>query len=300
MTTPTADQDGNTSANLPHLSVGDTLPEHSVVAFNYAHDSDNKIHDDQVAKDFGFGGGLVPGVADYAYMTQPLVHELGSTWLERGWADVRFRSPVYEDDTVRACARVTGTDPLELALELHDSGGVVCAAGTGGVLSSTDLESLSVEHLDYPRSPLPPYDERPAATLEHLHEGFAMGSLPIEPLDRVDREALLDKYRDPLELYRRDDAPVHPAFIPDAANSLLTSNVELGPWIHTGSRVQHVRGVSAGAQMELRGTVAASYERKGHDVVELQLGLFTRDDEVVALIRHTAIIRVARRDHSLG
>jgi len=33
-----------------------------VEAFNTAKASENKIHDDAVARRFGFGGGLVPGV----------------------------------------------------------------------------------------------------------------------------------------------------------------------------------------------------------------------------------------------
>ena len=39
-----------------------------VEAFNTAKASENKIHDDAVARRFGFGGGLVPGVDVYAYM----------------------------------------------------------------------------------------------------------------------------------------------------------------------------------------------------------------------------------------
>lgn len=295
MTTHSPNSAAQKSAATPELSVGESLPDHSVVAFNYAHDSDNKIHDDSVAKTLGFGGGLVPGVADYAYMTQPVVARLGHEWLETGWADVRFKSPVYEDDTVRAHARVVGTDPLELALELHDSSGAACAVGTGGITQAGMLNTPPLDLQAYPKAALPPYDERPAATLEFLHAGAVMGSLAIEPLDRVDREALLDKYRDPLELYRADDAPVHPAFIPDAANSLLTSNAELGPWIHTGSRVQHLRSVPELTAMEIRGTVAASYERKGHDIVELDLALFADDGVAIAKVLHTAIIRVARR-----
>jgi hypothetical protein len=41
---------------------------YSVVAFNTATASTNKIHDDQVAQQLGFRGGLVPGVDVYAYL----------------------------------------------------------------------------------------------------------------------------------------------------------------------------------------------------------------------------------------
>ena len=38
------------------------LSPYRVEAFNTAKASENKIHDDDVARRFGFGGGLVPGV----------------------------------------------------------------------------------------------------------------------------------------------------------------------------------------------------------------------------------------------
>ena len=41
---------------------------YAVVAYNTAHASENKIHDNTVARRFGFAGGLVPGVDVYAYM----------------------------------------------------------------------------------------------------------------------------------------------------------------------------------------------------------------------------------------
>jgi hypothetical protein len=41
---------------------------YEVIAFNTAASSDNKIHEDLVARQFGFRGALVPGVEVYAYM----------------------------------------------------------------------------------------------------------------------------------------------------------------------------------------------------------------------------------------
>jgi hypothetical protein len=45
------------------------LGPYRVKAFNASKESENKIHDDAVARQFGFRGGLVPGVDVYAYMT---------------------------------------------------------------------------------------------------------------------------------------------------------------------------------------------------------------------------------------
>jgi len=48
-----------------------------VSAYNTSKQSENKIHDDAVAKRFGFSGGLVPGVDVMAYMLQPAGFEMG-------------------------------------------------------------------------------------------------------------------------------------------------------------------------------------------------------------------------------
>src|SRR6202051_5364429 len=47
------------------------LEAYSVVAYNTAKLSENKMHDDQVARRFGFSGGLVPGVDVMGYMGHP-------------------------------------------------------------------------------------------------------------------------------------------------------------------------------------------------------------------------------------
>ena len=55
------------------LIPGDTLPVHRVRARNLSRDSENRIHDDEVARRYGFAGGLVTGTTVYAYLSHPLV-----------------------------------------------------------------------------------------------------------------------------------------------------------------------------------------------------------------------------------
>ncbi len=69
-----------------------------VRAYNTARESENKIHDDAVAKRFGFTGGLVPGVDVYAYFAHAPVAHFGRAWLERGTAECRLAKPVYDGD----------------------------------------------------------------------------------------------------------------------------------------------------------------------------------------------------------
>ena len=108
------------------------LAPYRVKAFNTAHDSENKIHDDATAKRFGFGGGLVPGVDVYGYMSHMPVMRWGRAWLERGSAECRFLKPVYDGDEATVTATETA-DWLEIAVE---SRGELCATGRASLLAT--------------------------------------------------------------------------------------------------------------------------------------------------------------------
>src|SRR5262245_39358951 len=71
-----------------------------VTAVNTATSHENRIHADEIAAQYGFQQGLVPGVNVYGYMTVPVVESLGQQWLESGWMDVRFEAPFYDGETV--------------------------------------------------------------------------------------------------------------------------------------------------------------------------------------------------------
>src|SRR5437868_13279656 len=105
------------------------LPTHSVRAFNGAAASENRIHDDTVARRFGFRGALVPGVAVFAYMAHVPVAHFGRAWLERGEAECRFLKPVYDGDVARVTGEREG-DGLALVVE---SNGERSAPGPGSM-----------------------------------------------------------------------------------------------------------------------------------------------------------------------
>src|SRR5881394_1908892 len=106
-----------------------TLPAHSVRAFNLAAASENKIHDDTVARRFGFRGALVPGVEVFATMAHVPVAHFGRAWLEQGEAECRFLKPVYDGDIAHVTAAADG-DGLALAVE---SAGERCATGSASM-----------------------------------------------------------------------------------------------------------------------------------------------------------------------
>ena len=82
-----------------------TIEPYRVQAYNTAKQSENKMHDDTVAKRFGFSGGLVPGVDVMAYMMHQPVAKWGRAFLERGLIDARFLKPVYDGEMRRTHRR---------------------------------------------------------------------------------------------------------------------------------------------------------------------------------------------------
>ena len=107
-----------------------TRPEtYRVQAYNTAKLSENKMHDDTVAKRFGFSGGLVPGVDVMAYMMHLPVAKWGRAFLERGLIEARFVKPVYDGES----AEVRGNESDGgLSIEV-ESRGQLCATGTASL-----------------------------------------------------------------------------------------------------------------------------------------------------------------------
>ncbi len=99
----------------------------SIEAYNTAVDSTNKMHDDAVARTYGFRGGLVPGVDVWAYMTQPCVDRWGTSFLTGSTLEARFVSPVYDGEIVDATLDGDGT------LTVNGRDGAVRATGTASV-----------------------------------------------------------------------------------------------------------------------------------------------------------------------
>ncbi len=88
------------------LTPGTALPEFHVSAPEPTEPRENKIHEDTVARQYGFKGGLVPGVTVYGWLTHPVVEALGAEWLEGGSFRTRFAKPIYFDEPAVIRARV--------------------------------------------------------------------------------------------------------------------------------------------------------------------------------------------------
>jgi multidrug efflux pump subunit AcrA (membrane-fusion protein) len=250
----------------------------SVAAYNTAVDSTNKMHDDAVARTYGFRGGLVPGVDVWAYMTQPCIDRWGAAFLTGSTMEARFVSPVYDGEIVDVTLDGDGDG---------DGDGTVTVVGHDGTVRATGTASVSdppppVVAIASAPCPLPV----PPASRSSLAVGTVLGTLTFT-YRREHAVVYLREVRDDHAIYE-DGAVCHPGFLARQANAILHRNVVLGPWIHVGTRAHHRGLVRDGDRVEVRGRVAAEYERKGHRLVDLDVEV-TADGEPVWSAFHTAI-----------
>lgn len=264
------------------------IDRYEVVAFNTATESANKIHDDTVARNLGFTGGLVPGVDVLAYLTHLPAENWGRAWLDGGALSGRLQSPVYDGDPVEVIAEPiegSSTDDA-LDLTLFDSKGIGCAIAVALREAPDPAPALD----SIPLSERRPMDERPPATadafaafpdgvLGSLEYGFHVGEAA---------DTYLGEVRETLPVYAAEGV-AHPGWLLRMANWALTHNVVLGPWIHVGSSLQLYGPITDGSRISVRSRVTDVSDRKGHGFVDLDVLYVVDDERVAAFCRHTAI-----------
>ena len=237
-------------------------PLHRVRAANTAPDSENKIHDDRVAAQYGFRGGLVPGVTVYGYMTVPVIAHFPD-WIERGTMQVRFLEPFYDGDEV--IVKVEPRADGSLAVTAERGEGTLCAVASAALRPSTEL---APESTAYPQAPLPAPDQRPAPSALNLLAGAPLGTI-----------ACTLESADPAELLQ-------------LSNEVLVRNFRLGPWIHTASEINNWGRARAGEPISARARVHDRFDRKGHHLVVLDVMLLSDQAGPIQTVRHTAIYRL--------
>ena len=252
------------------------LPPYHVSAFNAAKESENKIHDDETAKRFGFKGGLVGGVHVYAYMAHMPVQRWGRDWLERGTGEARFGKPVYEGDI----AEISAIEDAEgLSLQVN-SGGVLCATGRAGMAAPV-MPNLA----DF--KAVPPRSSRGAANEETLRIGDWLGMTPLLITPEFQADSLVEiRETDPLYAAGRI---VHPGTILRCCNWALGHNVILPAWMHMGSVVQNLGLAHVEDVLNVRARVTKNYEHKGHKWVEIDALVVANEQRPIARVTHTAI-----------
>lgn len=246
---------------------------YEVVAVNIDPDSENPIHGDDVARQLGFAGALVPGVEIFALASAPFVQAWGEAFLSAGRLSVRFRRPVYDQEAVT----VTPGPGLDVAVTGPD--GTTRANGTAAAPAPAPPPA-AYETVPLPATPA----ERPA-------EG-PFGTV-VETAEPADCRAYASAIADPSPLYAE---LVHPGLLLRAVNAALMRNVALGPWIHTASDCRFLAPARAGQELEVRSRVTGLFERNGHSYVSYD-ALVLAGGRPVLEVGHEAIWRLAAAVH---
>jgi hypothetical protein len=253
------------------------IEPYRVQAYNTSKHSENKIHDDAVARRFGFSGGLVPGVDVMAYMMHLPVAKWGRAFLERGLIEARLVKPVYDGEI----AEVSGEERdgvLSIAVE---SRGQLCATGTASLPASAPPFSISDFVEVAAVGERKPVDER------SYEPGKWLGAIPRSWAGDAATEYLAD-IREQDGIYAREDLG-HPGLLPRVMNKVLVDNAILGPWIHVGTRMQLLAASKTGDELSARAKVSGNYEKKGHRFVELDALVVANGKTPLAHCRHIAI-----------
>ena len=253
------------------------LQPHRVSAYNLAKNSENKMHDDSVARRFGFQGGLVPGVDVFAYMSHMPVARWGRAFLDRGLMDGRFVKPVYDGELAVVTAEEADGG---LAIKV-ESRGEICASGHATLNASAPNVTLDDFHSVAAVATRAPVDANSYRT------GTWLGISPYT--QGVDAALQYLKDVGETDPIYADQKIVHPGMLLRMMNWALMQNAILGPWIHVGSTMQHLNVASAGDELTVRAKVTDNYERKGHKFVELDGLIVASGTTPIAHCRHVAI-----------
>jgi hypothetical protein len=255
----------------------DRLEAYRVQAYNTAKLSENKMHDDTVAKRFGFSGGLVPGVDVMAYMMHLPVAKWGRAFLECGLIEARFVKPVYDGEITDVTA--TESDGV-LSIEV-ESRGELCATGSATLPASAPSFSL----VDY--SETAAVADRKPVSVTSYEPGKWLGTIP-RAWAGDDAGGYLTDVRETDLIYAREGLG-HPGLLQRVMNKVLVDNAILGPWIHVGSRMQLLAAGASGDELTARAKVTGNYEKKGHRFVELDALVVANGRTALAHCRHIAI-----------
>jgi hypothetical protein len=248
-----------------------------VQAYNTSKASENKIHDDTVARRFGFSGGLVPGVDVMAYMMHLPVEKWGRAFLERGLIEARFVKPVY-DGEIAAVEAEEGNGVL--SIELH-SRGQLCA--TGSAFLPASAPAIALAGFDAVAAVV----ERKPVNANSYEIGKWLGTVPRAWAGDAAAEYLRD-IRETDPIFAREGLG-HPGLLQRVMNKLLVDNAILGPWIHVGSKMQLLSAAKSGAELTARARVTGNYEKKGHRFVELDALVVANGSTPLAHCQHIAI-----------
>ena len=267
------------SAASEHPQEQNVATEYRSVARNFSAESENRIHDQDVAQRFGFEGGLVPGAAVFGHMAHPLIEAMGEDWATGHRGEVRFLKPAYDGDELVIRHRVAGGDHL-----------VQCFARGNTLLSELRTGPWNEAPEAAPDAGAPVQGEsRPEISWDNIHVGEPFPAFEWQPTV-VENAEFTAQVADDLDTYGK--GLVHPHGWLNIANRALTNRYRLPAWMHVGSDFRLHTPIRVGDTVDVRAVPSNKWRRKGHEFLDLTLA-FVVEGAVAMEIRHTAIFTIA-------
>lgn len=257
-------------------------------AYNQEPDSPNEIHGDELARRYGFKGGLVPGVTVSAYLLHPAVLAWGLDYLTRGRAHVRVLSPLYDGEYFEV--DILEQSDAAYGAQLRRRDGTVCARADVALAEEPPAPPRRrgdpLVAIDYAGPPAS------RAVWEQLQrDGCKAQRFYWQPGGRM-ASYLRDESAMP-GLHTGSSAWANSAFILGISNWLAAANASMNPWLHLETRSQNYCAIAADTEIIAEMRVADLFEKKGHEFVDVVVDLFdAADDRCLTTIDLRAIYRL--------
>ncbi len=266
--------------------------EHHVVAFLDNEDSDtisNPIHSTAGAQRYGFAGPLVGGVTTWGWCTPAILEALGESWLDRGWAEFRFRQPIYPDNAISI--RLVPEDDGSFCLSMTNEHGVDCVVGAVGLGDGSWLD----EHTTPGRmDPAPAPDPMPALIFDQELVGKDWAPQQVAASQEELRDYAVYSHHLDDARFIGPHPRLHPSWIATRAERIMRHNFSLPNSIHTHSQVQLLAPAWAGQTIITGARCLGFFERKGRHYVRFDCLIRGDDGTDLARLRHTTIFKQAQ------
>ena len=259
------------------------------VAFNEVPDSRNQIHGDAVAAQFGFEGGLVPGVIVSAYLAHPAVEAWGKDYVARGAARVVIEKPVYDGKSFSVAVAIDGASAYDAVLT--DAAGSVRARGRCWLPDKLPAAPRRRGDAILPADLKPPPGT--PVTMHRLKRS-GMGAMRAWWNEQAE---LTTYFRDsalmPSPLQTSGGRHAHLGFVLGLTNWALDSNVLINPWLHLQTDSQCYLAIAPGTELVVESAIVDLFEKKGHHFCDVQVSAFRScDDAAVMQCRLRAIYQL--------
>lgn len=253
----------------------------------------NPIHSAEGAASAGYSGALVAGIHTYGWSSAAILSLLGDRWLDDGWADVRYRRPVYPDDVLTTTVTMAGDADHATVSTAKDDGSVVLD-GTAGLGKATWFAELTLPDRRT-AEPEVADAEKVRMTLESAPVGEDYRPMAVDASLKFHTAWVTTRLEEDDARYIDADGPprLHPAFIAGRMTPLFRHSYLYGPAIHARSQIQHLAPAHAGQTLTVAARLFNAYERKGHHYHESDCVILGADGTELVAKRHTGIFKVA-------